>query len=48
VDSLSGQSWPAGAYPTLISPLRSQTVEAPDGVETISTLVWKRAPKHPS
>jgi len=26
----------------------SAVTTAPDGVETISTLVWKRAPKHPT
>ncbi|MCW2652372.1 MAG: hypothetical protein JWR32_3348, partial [Mycobacterium sp.] len=26
----------------------SAITEAPDGAETISTLVWKRAPKHPT
>ena len=26
----------------------STVTEAPDGAETISTLVWKRAPKHPT
>jgi Lipocalin-like domain len=32
-----------GAHLTL-----SATTTAPDGSETISTLLWKRAPKHPS
>jgi hypothetical protein len=26
----------------------SAITKAPDGVETINTLVWKRAPNHPS
>jgi hypothetical protein len=26
----------------------SAVTTAPDGVKTISTLVWKRAPKHPT
>jgi hypothetical protein len=28
--------------------LSTTTTSPPDGVETVSTLVWKRAPKHPT
>jgi hypothetical protein len=26
----------------------SATTAAPDGIETVSTLLWKRAPEHPN